>query len=72
MDEFLLMLELVLLFWSFFFCLDSLFLLFPVLAAPELLYFDFLVSDILFVLLYFIYSARMNELLASVYVWKAL
>ena len=50
--------------WSFFFWLDSLFLLFPVLAAPELLYFDFLVSEILFFLIAFLSSSIMNAFLA--------
>ena len=53
-ETFLSALELVLLFWSFFLCLDYLSLLFPELAAPELLSFDYLVSNILFVLLDFL------------------
>ena len=72
MDEFLSTLELVLLCWSFFLCLDFLFLLFPALAAPELLYFELLVSEPLFILIDFLYSARMDVLLASVHVWKSL
>ena len=61
----------LLLCWSFFFLLD-LFLLFPSLAASEVLFFDFLLSEILFVLLDFLSSDRMNKLLSSVYVWKSL
>ena len=41
-------------------------LLFPALAAPELLSFDLLSSEILFVLLGFLYSFRMNAILSSV------
>ena len=71
-DNFLLLLELVLIWWSFLLCLDYLFVLFPALGAPELLSFDFLVSELLFVLLGFTFPARMNTLLAFVYVCKSM
>ena len=60
--QILLMLELVLLCWYFLFSLYYLFLLFPALDAPELLSFDFLVYELLFVLLAFISSARIQAL----------
>ena len=44
----------------------------PIVSRYRTIVFDFLVSELLFVLLDFISSARTNALLSSVYVWNSL